>query len=195
MAALSPEIMLPGHGLPIVGEARVRQALTEGAELLETLVEQTLAMMNEGARLDDIVHTVRAPDALLARPYLQPIYDEPEFVVRNVWRLYGGWYDGDPSHLKPAPAGALAAELADLAGGAAKLADRARQVAAGGDLRLAGHLAELAAQAAPNDAGVHAARAEIFGARARAEASTMSKGIFSWAAHESQEIATGGEGS
>ena len=55
MAALEPEMLLPGHGLPIVGAARVRRALTEGAELLESLVEQTLALMNEGARLDDIV--------------------------------------------------------------------------------------------------------------------------------------------
>jgi alkyl sulfatase BDS1-like metallo-beta-lactamase superfamily hydrolase len=191
MAALAPEILLPGHGLPIVGAARVHQALSEGAELLETLVEQTLALMNDGARLDDIVHSVHAPEHLLARPYLHPIYDEPEFVVRNLWRQYGGWYDGDPSHLKPAPAAALAAEIASLAGGASRLAERAREVAAAGDLRLAGHLAEMAAQAAPDDKGVHAARAEIFGARAREEASTMSKGIYSWAEHESQQKAEG----
>jgi alkyl sulfatase BDS1-like metallo-beta-lactamase superfamily hydrolase len=185
MIALEPDVLLPGHGLPIVGADRVRRALDEGAELLESLVEQTLALMNEGARLDDIVHTVRAPERLLERPYLRAVYDEPEFVVRNVWRLYGGWYDGDPSHLKPAPAGALAREIADLAGGAARLAARAHDVAETGDLRLAGHLAELAAQAAPDDRGVHAVRAEVFGARAREEASTMSKGIFSWAEHES----------
>ena len=185
MLALEPEVLLPGHGLPIVGADRVARALTEGAELLESLVDQTLALMNEGARLDDLVHTVRAPAALLERPYLRAIYDEPEFVVRNIWRLYGGWYDGDPSHLKPAPAAALARELADLAGGASRLAERAREVAAAGDLRLAGHLAELAAQAAPDDKGVHAVRAEVFGARAKEEASTMSKGIFSWAEHES----------
>jgi glyoxylase-like metal-dependent hydrolase (beta-lactamase superfamily II) len=185
MVALQPDILLPGHGLPIVGADRVRRALTEGAELLESLVGQTLALMNEGARLDDIVHTVRAPDHLLERPYLHAVYDEPEFVVRNLWRLYGGWYDGDPSQLKPAPAGVLAREIADLAGGAARLAARALEVAAAGDLRLAGHLAELAAQAAPDDTGVHAARAEVFGARANKEASTMSKGIFSWAEHES----------
>jgi alkyl sulfatase BDS1-like metallo-beta-lactamase superfamily hydrolase len=188
MIALEPDILLPGHGLPIVGAARVRQALTEGAELLESLLEQTLAMMNEGARLDDIVHAVKAPPGLLERPYLQAIYDEPEFVVRNIWRLYGGWYDGNPAHLKPAPAGALARELADLAGGANRLAERARGLAAAGDLRLAGHLAELAAQAAPADKGVHAVRAEVFGARAKEEASTMSKGIFSWAEHESREV-------
>ena len=94
MDALGPDILLPGHGLPIIGHERVHQALSEGAELLETLVEQTLALMNDGARLDDIVHSVRAPAYLLERPYLQPIYDEPEFVVRNIWRQYGGWYDG-----------------------------------------------------------------------------------------------------
>src|SRR5689334_21591223 len=189
MDALAPEVLLPGHGLPIVGPARVDQALSEGAELLEPIGGQALAMMHDGARLDDIAHSVRVPDELLQRPYLQPIYDEPEFVVRNIWRLYGGWYDGDPSHLKPAPAAALAAELASLAGGAGRLAERARELAAAGDMRLAGHLAELAAQAAPADQGVHAVRAEIFGQRAHEEASTMSKGIFSWAQHESEQAA------
>jgi alkyl sulfatase BDS1-like metallo-beta-lactamase superfamily hydrolase len=139
-------------------------------------------MMNTGARLDDIVHTVRAPQHLLDRPYLKPVYDEPEFVVRNIWRLYGGWWDGDPSHLKPAPARALATELAALAGGAQVLADRAQALAGDGDLRLAGHLAELAWQAAPDDETVRAARAHVYATRAKAEASTMSQGVFSWAA-------------
>src|SRR5205085_10856936 len=146
--------LLPGHGLPVIGADRVTQALTDAAELLEFLHDQTLAMMNEGARLDDIVHTVQAPAHLLDKPYLQPIYDEPEFVVHNVWRLYGGWFDGNPARLKPAADAALAVELTALAGGASALAARAKELAAEGDdasLRLAGHLAEIAAQAAPDD--------------------------------------------
>ncbi|HEV7887668.1 MAG TPA: alkyl sulfatase dimerization domain-containing protein [Acidimicrobiales bacterium] len=191
MLELDAEWLLPGHGFLVQGADRVRQALTDTAELLESLVEQTLAMMNAGARLDEIVHSVAAPAHLLERPYLRPVYDEPEFVVRNIWRLYGGWYDGDPSWLKPAPAAALAAELAALAGGAAVLADRASLLAGSpqatdADLRLAGHLAELAAQAAPDDAGVHRVRAAVFGRRAEVERSTMSKGVFRWAASESQ---------
>jgi alkyl sulfatase BDS1-like metallo-beta-lactamase superfamily hydrolase len=186
MAALESDLLLPGHGWPIAGADRVRQALTDTADLLESLVDQTLAMMNGGARLDEIVHAVRAPADLLERPYLRPVYDEPEFVVRTVWRLYGGWYDGNPAHLKPAPEADLARELADLAGGADRLADRAGELAAAGDLRLAGHLAELAAQAAPGDAGAHRVRAEVFARRAGEELSTMSKGVFSWAADESE---------
>jgi alkyl sulfatase BDS1-like metallo-beta-lactamase superfamily hydrolase len=193
MADLGADVLLPGHGLPIVGSERVRQATTEGAELLESLLDQTLSMMNDGARLDDIVHEVRAPQHLLERPYLRPVYDEPEFVVRNIWRLYGGWYDGNPANLKPAPPRALATELADLAGGATRLAERAHALGDAGDLRLAGHLAELAALAAPDDKGVHAVRAEVFGRRAQEEASTMSKGVVSWAAHESEQRIEGSQ--
>jgi alkyl sulfatase BDS1-like metallo-beta-lactamase superfamily hydrolase len=191
MAALGAELLLPGHGFPIFGAGRIRQALDDTAELLESLVEQTLAMMNDGARLDDIVHAVSAPAHLLDKPYLKPVYDEPEFVVRNLWRLYGGWYDGNPAHLKSAPDAALAAELAQLAGGPGVLAERAAALAAAGDLRLAGHLAEMAALAAPEDAGVHKVRAEVFGRRAAEERSTMSKGVFAWAQRESQAKAEG----
>ena len=192
MAGLGAELLLPGHGWPIAGADVVAQVLTDAADLLDSLVDQTLALMNEGARLDDVLHAVTPPAELLAKPYLRPVYDEPEFVVRNTWRLYGGWYDGNPSRLKPAPDAALARELADLAGGATALAERAEALAAAGDLRLAGHLAELAAQAAPDDAGVHRVRAGVFGRRASEELSTMSKGVFSWAAAESEARSAGG---
>jgi alkyl sulfatase BDS1-like metallo-beta-lactamase superfamily hydrolase len=191
MLALDAEIMLPGHGFPVVGADRVRAALTDTADLLDSLVDQTLELMNAGARLDEVIHTVAAPPALLDKPYLRPVYDEPEFVVRNIWRLYGGWYDGNPATLKPAPEAALATELAALAGGAAQLAARALEVADEGDLRLAGHLAELAALAAPGDAGVHAARADVFERRVAVERSTMAKGVFAWTASQSRDAAKG----
>ncbi len=191
MAALGAEILLPGHGLPILGNDRINQALSDTAELLESLVDQTLVLMNEGARLDDIVQAVQPPPHLLDKPYLRPVYDEPEFVVRNLWRLYGGWYDGNPARLKPPADLAIATEMAALAGGASRLAERASELAAAGDLRLAGHLAELAAQAAPEDVGVHRVRADVFGLRAAEERSTMSKGVFSWIERESRAKAEG----
>ncbi len=182
MLALEAELLLPGHGFPICGAARVRQALDETATFLEYLHDETLRLMNAGATLDDIVHTVRAPAHLLERPYLTPIYDEPEFVVRNLWRLYGGWYDGNPAHLKPAPDAALAAEVAALAGGAARLAERATALAAEGELALACHLLEWAAQAAPEDADIRATRTAVYRQRADAERSVMARGVFTGAA-------------
>jgi alkyl sulfatase BDS1-like metallo-beta-lactamase superfamily hydrolase len=164
--------------------------LVDSADLLDSLHDQTIALMNEGARLSDIIHTVRAPAHLLEKPYLRPIYDEPEFIVRNIWRLYGGWYDGNPAHLKPASDTAVATEVATLAGGAGALARRALDVADGGDLRLAGHLVEMASLAAPDDPAVHDARAEVFRRRVAAEPSLMAKGVFSWAVSESETKGT-----
>jgi alkyl sulfatase BDS1-like metallo-beta-lactamase superfamily hydrolase len=178
MAALDAEVLCPGHGFPIRGAGRVRRALEETAELLESLHEQTLALMNAGASLDDILHTVRAPAHLLERPYLKPVYDEPEFIVRNVWRLYGGWYDGNPAHLKPAPEAALAVEIAALAGGPGRLVERAQALAAAGDVRLACHLAELAGRAAPDDPAVAAARRDVYRRRAASERSLMARGVY-----------------
>jgi alkyl sulfatase BDS1-like metallo-beta-lactamase superfamily hydrolase len=126
------------------------------------------------------------PPETLDKPYLRPVYDEPEFVVRNVWRMYGGWYDGNPANLKPAPDGAIAAEVANLAGGALKLAKRARDVAEAGDLRLACHLAEWASLAPDAGSEVHAIRAEVYTRRRDAELSLMARGIFQSAAAESQ---------
>ncbi len=186
MAALDPEYLLPGHGWPVIGRDRVREALTCTAEYLESIVEQSLALMNEGARLDDLIHTVSPPRNLSDKPFLQPVYDEPEFIVRNVWRLYGGWYDGNPAHLHPPRERDLAIELADLAGGAEALAARASAVAERGDLRLAGALAELAREADPDNEAVVAVHADVFNRRSDAATSTMATGVYRWAAGHTQ---------
>ncbi|WP_200261900.1 alkyl sulfatase dimerization domain-containing protein [Streptomyces sp. HSG2] len=191
MGELGAEVLLPGHGVPILGAERVRRALGDTAELLESLCEQTRDLMNGGARLDEVLASVKAPARLLERPYLHPAYDEPEFVVRNLWRLWGGWYDQNPAHLKPAPEAALAAELAEAAGGARRLADRARELLERGELRLASHLAETAALAAPGDTAVARTRATVYGRRADRETSTMARGVFGWAAAESAAVANG----
>ena len=186
MTDLEPELLVPAHGVPIAGAERIRRVLDDTARALEILVARTLEMMNAGERLDAILHAVTLPRTLTDRPYLRALYDEPEFVVRNVWRLYGGWYDGNPARLKPAPDAALAAEVADLAGGVDALVARAVERAAQGDLRLACHLVEMATLAAPDHVGAHGARAEIYRERRTRETSLMAKGIYGHAAGESE---------
>jgi alkyl sulfatase BDS1-like metallo-beta-lactamase superfamily hydrolase len=189
MAARGAELLIPGHGVPVFGAERVRVALTDTAEWLEVLVRETLARMNAGQPLAPILAEVRPPARLTERPYLQPVYDEPEFVVRNIWRLYGGWWDGVAAHLKPADDEAVGREIAALAGGVDRLVTRARVLAAAGDLPLASHLADWAVAASPRDRRAHAARAEIYEARAAASAALMTRGIFAAAARDSRALA------
>lgn len=193
MAALQPEFLLPGHGLPVIGAARVREALLDTAEYLESLYRQTLAAMNRGATIYQILEEVRPPAELAAKPYLRPVYDEPDFIVRNVYRCLGGWYSGVPSELKPSPRARQAREIASLAGGVGRLLARARECVEAGDLAMACHLVDWAVEAEPESREGHELRAEVYGRRAFAEPSTMSRGIFGATARESLQRRGGGE--
>ena len=188
MIAKGPELLLPAHGLPIEGKQRIAMVLDDIASALELLVDQTLSLMNQGANLVDIIHTVKVPDDALQKPYLRPFYDEPEFVVRNIWRQFGGWWDGVASRLKPSRDQEVGAEIAHLVGGAEVLIARAVHLAESGDLRLACHLADFAGWAAPDDPDVHEARARVYELRRKAEPSLMSKGIFRSAGRESEAV-------
>src|SRR5262250_357522 len=61
MAERPAELLVPGHGMPVFGAARVRQALDDTAEWLETLEHETVARMNAGLTLDRILAEVRPP--------------------------------------------------------------------------------------------------------------------------------------
>ena len=178
MQALKPEVLIPGHGPVIFGAERATRVLDDGAAVLESLTRQTLELMNKGSSLDEILHSVRAPAELLAKPYLLPKYDDPEFVVRGIWHLYAGWFDGNPAHLKPAPSAELAGEIAALAGGAATLAGRAKTLAEAGKTRLAAHLIELASSAAPKSAEIQTVRAKVYAQCTEAEPSLIGKAIY-----------------
>lgn len=185
MATLRPKVLLPGHGVPIYGESRVAEALENTASYLESLYEQTLDLLNQGARIYDIIESVRVPDNLQSIPYLQPIYDEPDFIVRNIVRHLGGWYSGVPSELKPAPRKHLSQEVVMLAGGLEPLLQRVRALIDASDHGVAAHLIDYAIDAHPDSTEVKALRREIYSHMAGEASSTMSKGIYNAAARES----------
>jgi len=189
MVKVGAEVLLPGHGVPVFGALRVRQVLTDTAEYLQSLYDQTVLLMNKGRPLDEIVQSVKPPAKLIEKPYLQAVYDEPEFIVRNIWRLEAGWYDGVPSNLKPASVASQANQIAAMAGGVDKLVEQANSKFEAGDFAMASHLIDWAITASPDDVAAHTARSRIYAARALESRSTMSHGIFRSAAMESAQKA------
>lgn len=187
MHVLEPNILVPGHGPVVSGAARVAEMLDDAASALESLVNQTLERMNRGETLNSILHSVRAPSELLGKPYLLPKYDDPAFVVRSVWHLYAGWFDGNPAHLKPAADRDLGQEIAHLAGGVGNLAKQAEALRAAGQMRVAAHLIEFAVAAAPQDKAVHRVRAAIYADCIDAETSLIGKAILAYSLRESEE--------
>ena len=94
IAACDAMSLCPGHGGPVVQDpTKVKRVPLETADYLDSIVRQTLAAMNDGAPPHvDILQRVELPEA--ASPWLKPVYDDPEFIIRNIIRFYGGWWSG-----------------------------------------------------------------------------------------------------
>lgn len=186
MAGKGAANMCPGHGDAVVDDPdEVETRLLTTADYLDDIVEQTLDALNDGSPPHvDIVHEVETD---YDEPWLAQVYDEDEFIVRNLIRRYGGWWTGRPSELKPASRESVASEIAELAGSAEELAERARELHDEGEARLACHLADYALEAEPENDDVREAVSDVYTDRAEDEESLMSSNIFRSAAAYADE--------
>lgn len=172
MAAHRPARVLTMHGPPLVSEAEAQDKLLAHATALQSIAEQTLAGLNAGLRVDQVVERVRLPPELAARADLRPDYVTPQDIARMVVKQYGGWWDDIPSHYNPAPMAAQARAIAALAGGAPALIGRAKALVAS-EPAVAASLADWAWLTAPADATVLRGALEVYAARVRDDTTTQ----------------------
>ena len=186
MAALDADHLFPGHGLAVQGRDAVRLVLSETARYLRHIVDQVRTRMNAGQTAEEIFHAVEPDPELSRRPFLRATYDHPKFIVRNLLRLWGGWWDGNAANLLPASWAVQAAEVARLAGGVGPLVARGRALLDAGDPVLASHVAEWATRAHPEDRAAQELKRDVYARRLRDAEALMARGIFRAAMHDAQ---------
>ncbi|MBC7253237.1 MAG: MBL fold metallo-hydrolase [Actinobacteria bacterium] len=142
VAQRSPEVLLPGHGSPLLGVETIGEACLQVSEALRYLDQQVVDMLNGGMWQEEILHSFQWPEEYARSPYLAPIYGHPYFVVQALLRQYHGWYDGNPSHLFPSPEAEIAAEVLALAG-EERVFGRAKELEGKGELQLSLHLLDF----------------------------------------------------
>lgn len=187
MASLEAEWLFPGHGLVVQGRDAVRMMLTETARYLRVIIDQVLERMNAGETPEEIVHAVEPDPELASRPFLQANYDHPKFIVRNLLRLWGGWWNGIAADLLPATSQAQATEIAKLAGGVAALVQRGRTLLASGDAVMAAHVAEWATRAAPDERSAQELKRDVYARRLAEARALMAQGIFRAAMNDAKQ--------
>ena len=183
MAGKRPLHLLPGHGPAMSGEERIQDALLSTANFLRSIHDQVVKLMNEGKWLEDVLREITWPET--DKPWLRPIYDHPEFIARNVYRLYGGWYDGDPANMLPAHSEDVAEALV-AASGSEPLLARARKLRDEGSLQLACHLVDFVRKGEPENREAWQLWRDLFAARILTEESLMARGAFHSAVSEAE---------
>ena len=142
MVAKQPVHLVPSHTRPISGAEAVRDALTDYHDGVQSVLEQTIAGMNEGLRPDELVERVALPAHLADNPYLQEFYGTIPWSVRAIYTFYLGWFDGNATTLFPLSNAERARRIVGLAGGEAATRDAARTALDGGDVQWAAELAD-----------------------------------------------------
>jgi alkyl sulfatase BDS1-like metallo-beta-lactamase superfamily hydrolase len=134
---LKPEIVLPSHGLPVQGNAEITRRLTRYRDAIQYVHDQTVQGMNDGKDVFTLMREIKLPAEL----DVGEGYGKVSWSVRGIYEGYVGWFDGNPATMYSASPNAADAELVKMAGGAAPVAARSREVTQSGDsvrgLRLA----------------------------------------------------------
>ena len=139
---LQAAYLVPTHGRPVVGAAKVDEVLRMTRDGIQYVHDQTIRYMNKGLTPDELVQQVKLPPHLFNyAPYLRQYYGTVKQAVRQIYTGYLGWYEGDPVDLDPLPAALKAKRLIDLAGGSEKVTKAALVAYKARDYQWAAELA------------------------------------------------------
>lgn len=168
--SLPVELLVPSHGSAIQGRDHVWQTLTDYRDAIRFVHDQTVRYMNLGYTPDEAVEVVQLPKHLRESPYLRELYGKVEWSVRAVYAGNLGWFDGNPSMLRPLPPGQRAARMRELAGGFDGLVDAMSNAAQAGQHQWVLELTDTILRLDPTHEG--ALQARIVALTARGQAAT-----------------------
>jgi alkyl sulfatase BDS1-like metallo-beta-lactamase superfamily hydrolase len=146
LRALRPDLVLTGHE-EIRGAERISRDVTRVIDAVQWVHDRTVEGMNEGKDLRTLMREIRTPPELK----LTEEYGKVAWNVRATWHEYTGWFDParGTTDLYGVPPSSVAPAIAELAGGAERLAERA-QIFVSEDKPLeALHILDIALAAQP----------------------------------------------
>lgn len=180
--ALEPEVLFVGHHDPVEGRELIERELSRLRAAVLHVHDATVRGMNEGRDVFSLMAEVRLPPEL----EVGEGYGKVDWSVRAIYESYAGWFHHrSTTELYGLAPDALDGELAELAGGADRVAERARGLLEAGRAVEAIRLAEVALRAAP---GHRAALGTSLDAHRRLEAEAENFWLLSWLRHRIAEL-------
>ncbi|MEE9414485.1 MAG: alkyl sulfatase dimerization domain-containing protein [Acidimicrobiales bacterium] len=141
------EILIREYGPEIRGADNVKDMLTTVRDALRWLRSETLARMNAGMVIEDVVNEIELPDDYANSPWLPQSYGCADYVVREVWRIEAGWWDRNITSVHPAPIADSTQAVLDAITDKQTVLDAAGAHLAAGEYQLGLHVIDLLATA------------------------------------------------
>ena len=143
---LEPASILPAHFDPIHGKAYLHKSLTVMRDGVQYVYDETVAGMNAGKSLWELMETVKLPAEL----EITQGHGKVSWNVRAIWELLSGWFSyEDVADLYHVPAKAVYRDVVQMLGGPGPLVDGASAHHAAGRGLEALRLLDIAKAAGP----------------------------------------------
>jgi len=121
---LGAELLITGHGEPVRGAERIRADVQAMHDAVKWIEGETIKVMNAGGTVYQAMQSIHLPKEL----EIGQFHGQTKWTVRAVWEENGNWfkYEDGTTALFGSPVSSVYGELAELAGGAGKVAERAK---------------------------------------------------------------------
>ena len=152
--ALKPEVLLSGHGEPMVGNAEITRRLTRFRNAIQYVHDETVKGMNSGKDVFTLMREIKLPASF----DLTESFGKVSWSVRGIYDGYAGWYDMNPSTMYELPPSSVYPDLVKLAGGPEPLVRLALEKLGAGKPVEALHLTDVVLAYDPNNSAALGAR-------------------------------------
>lgn len=145
--ALDAELLITGHGDPIVGKDKIRSSLDKMHDAVLYVKSAVIAGMNAGKTVHELMREIVLPEQL----QIGQFHGKVSWAVRAIWEEHSGWfhYEDSTTALYDVPRSSINADLVELVGGASVLAARACIKLNEGKPLEALHMLDIALDAKP----------------------------------------------
>ena len=126
--ALKPELVLMGHGEPIVGNAEITKRLTRFRDAIQYVHDEVVKGMNAGKDVFTLMQEIKLPASF----GLSEVFGKVSWDVRGIYDGYAGWFDTNPATMYEQPPSSVYPDIVKLAGGAEPLVQLALEKLAAG---------------------------------------------------------------
>jgi alkyl sulfatase BDS1-like metallo-beta-lactamase superfamily hydrolase len=147
---LGPEILVRGHGNPIIGKEKIANVLTRYRDAILYVHNETVKGMNEGKNVYTLMQEIKLPPDLdFGEGYGKVIWS-----IRGIYEGYVGWFDGRSSSMYDLSHEAVYPELVKLTGGVDTIVKKAVEYIEKGEHLRALLLTDIAIAAEPINSSV-----------------------------------------
>lgn len=179
--ALEAETLMTEFGPLVQGVNAVHEQLSNMSKTLRWCRDQVVERMNKGMSEVEILHDIVFPDKLFSKPWMLPIYGDPTYIVRDLFREENGWWDRNPTNLHPVSESESTKAVLEAIGDPELVVSRAEELRDEGQVQLALHVIDLVALAKGDSPIVMRARevkAELCRLRAKEVTAFVSKSLY-----------------